>query len=85
MENGEDLVPPFIRNDQGDMWTFDRLSSHGVESFDAAQTEVFDSEGRILQPVVDGYNVRYEADTTRPPEPERLSELIRGFFQSLVR
>lgn len=43
-------VPSFIRNDQGDMWGWGIRSppSHGVESYDADATELFDSYGRIL-------------------------------------
>jgi hypothetical protein len=85
MESNEDLVPPFTGNDQRDMWAFDQLSAHGIESFDAAQTEVFDSEGRILRPVVEGYSVRYEVDTTKPPDPDRLLGLIQGFFQRFTK
>ncbi len=68
MAGSDDPVPPFIRNDQGDMWAFDRLPSHGVESYDAEATEVFDSYGRIMRPVVDGFVVRFEADLSAAPQ-----------------
>jgi hypothetical protein len=85
MENSEDLVPPFIRNDQGDMWAFDHLSSHGIESFDAEVTEVFDSQGRRLRPIINGFDVQYVADLLAAPQPDRLFELLRQFFQRMTK
>ena len=85
MAGSDDPVPPFIRNDQGDMWAFDRLPSHGVESYDAEATEVFDSYGRIMRPVVDGFVVHYEADLSAAPQPDRLTDLLRQFFQRMTK
>jgi hypothetical protein len=67
------------------LWAFDRLSSHGIESFDAGETEVFDSRGRKLRPVIDGYSVEYEADTGAAPQPDHLAELLRQFFQRMTK
>ena len=85
MEGSEDLVPPFIRNDEGDLRAFDRLSSHGIESYDAEAAEVFDSQGRILRPIVNGFDVRYEAETDAAPQPDRLADLLRHFFQRMTK
>jgi hypothetical protein len=67
------------------MSAFDQLASHGVESFDAWQTEVFDSEGRVLRPVVDGFSVQYEEDPGAASQPDRLAELMRQFFHRLTK
>jgi hypothetical protein len=67
------------------MWAFDDLSRHGVESYDATETEVFDSEGRKLRPVINGYSVRYEVDPTARPDPDRLLELLQGFFPRMTK
>lgn len=85
MDSSQRLVPPFVGNDHGDVWAFDELASHGVESFDAMQTDVFDSEGRILRPVVDGFSVQYEEAPGAVPQPDRLAALIRQFFHRLTK
>ncbi len=61
------------------------LSAHGIESFDAAATEVFDSKGRILRPVVDGFGVQYETDPTKTPDPGHLANLLRGYFRRMKK
>ena len=85
MATDTQLVPPFVGSERGDLWTFDDLAAHGIESFDVKDMEVFDSEGRVLRPVLNGFEVRYEPSPDSPPRPERLTTLIRVFFQRLTK
>ena len=36
-------------------------------------------------PVVDGFNVQYEADPSTVPQPDRLTGLLRQFFQRMTQ
>jgi hypothetical protein len=85
VRDSRELALPLVISDHGDLHVSDSLESHGVESFDASQFEYFDAEGRVLQPVINGYHVELILDPDVAPKPEHLRDLIQAYFDSVKR
>jgi len=80
-----DLKSPFVANDRGDVIAFDDLDTMcgDIEAIDASKMELFDATGRPLRAVVEGYKWHIDEHRVGDPEPDRLTDILRGYFARL--
>jgi hypothetical protein len=79
------LVGPFVANDQGDVYVYDDPEAmySDIEMYDASTMEFFDVSGRPIRVIVEGYTWHIDEHNIFPPEPDRVSAVLRGYFARL--
>jgi hypothetical protein len=79
------LTPPFLASDRGDVYVYDDLPAlyANVEALDVPVIDLFDSAGRPLRAVVEGYSWTVEQQQVEPPDPDRLEVTLRRYFARL--
>lgn len=75
----EAIIPPIVISERGDLYIAASAERPGVESYDAFDFEYFDSKGKRLSAVVDGWQVSLVLDENKPADPEQLLHLIQTY------
>lgn len=79
-------APPVFADDHGDLMIFesvDRMASE-IEVFDVGEFEFFDARGGSLRATIEGYRMAtFGPVPDVPANPERLKDLLHGYFSRL--